>query len=44
MPEVARLPAFDAMLAGVAEEEDNQGQKQPEIAAMKGHKSRRGKW
>lgn len=41
MPEVARLPAFDAMVVGIAEEEEEQRQKETEVAAMKRHKSRR---
>lgn len=47
MPEVARLPAFDAMLVGIAEEEkaeaeeEEQRQKETEVAAIKRHKSRR---
>ena len=43
MPEVARLPAFDAMVVGIAEEDEEkeQWQKEKEVAAMKRHKSRR---
>ena len=44
MPEVARLPAFDAMLVGIAEEEDEeeeeQRQKETEVATKR-HKVRR---
>ena len=41
MPEVARLPAFDAMVVGVAEEEEEQRQKKTEVAAMKRPRDRR---
>jgi len=34
---VARLPAFDAMVVGIAEEEEEQRQKETEVA-MKRHK------